>query len=131
MLMINLVNTSLYSFNKTYDYQSVCDPEKDSKAAAGPRSVFVVRYLLIRAGSHRFLSENYLFMHMQLLYLFHTPIGMGQKHFNKSLYCDCNSHLFLIIKIHNSNLIFSIPTCFILGFMFLSFSSLPLQTCSV
>lgn len=43
VLMINLVNTSLYSFNKTYDYQSVCDPEKDSKAAAGPRSVYVVR----------------------------------------------------------------------------------------
>ncbi|XP_061772773.1 voltage-dependent calcium channel subunit alpha-2/delta-1 isoform X2 [Nerophis ophidion] len=41
VLMINLVNTSLYSFNKTYDYQSVCDPEKDSKAAAGPRSFYV------------------------------------------------------------------------------------------
>ncbi|KAM4618751.1 voltage-dependent calcium channel subunit alpha-2/delta-1 [Polymixia lowei] len=41
VLMINLVNTSLYAFNKTYDYQSVCDPEKDSKAAAGPRTVFV------------------------------------------------------------------------------------------
>ncbi|XP_060932278.1 voltage-dependent calcium channel subunit alpha-2/delta-1 [Limanda limanda] len=41
VLMINLVNTSLYSFNKTYDYQSVCDPEKDSKAAAGTRSVYV------------------------------------------------------------------------------------------
>uniref|UniRef100_A0A8C2YZG5 Calcium voltage-gated channel auxiliary subunit alpha2delta 1 n=1 Tax=Cyclopterus lumpus TaxID=8103 RepID=A0A8C2YZG5_CYCLU len=41
VLMINLVNTSLYSFNKTYDYQSVCDPEKDSKAAAGRRSVYV------------------------------------------------------------------------------------------
>ncbi|KAK1887595.1 Voltage-dependent calcium channel subunit alpha-2/delta-1 [Dissostichus eleginoides] len=40
-LMINLVNTSLYSFNKTYDYQSVCDPEKGSKIAAGPRSVYV------------------------------------------------------------------------------------------
>uniref|UniRef100_A0A7N8YN54 Calcium voltage-gated channel auxiliary subunit alpha2delta 1 n=1 Tax=Mastacembelus armatus TaxID=205130 RepID=A0A7N8YN54_9TELE len=41
VLMINLVNTSLYAFNKTYDYQSVCDPEKDSKAAAGPRSIYV------------------------------------------------------------------------------------------
>uniref|UniRef100_A0A671Y9L3 Calcium voltage-gated channel auxiliary subunit alpha2delta 1 n=1 Tax=Sparus aurata TaxID=8175 RepID=A0A671Y9L3_SPAAU len=41
VLMINLVNTSLYAFNKTYDYQSVCDPERDSKAAAGPRSVYV------------------------------------------------------------------------------------------
>uniref|UniRef100_A0A669BEP4 Calcium voltage-gated channel auxiliary subunit alpha2delta 1 n=1 Tax=Oreochromis niloticus TaxID=8128 RepID=A0A669BEP4_ORENI len=45
VLMTNLVNTSLYSLNKTYDYQSVCDPEKDSKAAAGPRSVYVVRNL--------------------------------------------------------------------------------------
>lgn len=56
VLMINLVNTSLYSFNKTYDYQSVCDPEKDSKAAAGPRSVYVVRrgaVVTLRApGSH-------------------------------------------------------------------------------
>ncbi|XP_024912209.1 voltage-dependent calcium channel subunit alpha-2/delta-1 [Cynoglossus semilaevis] len=41
VLMINLVNSSLFSFNKTYDYQSVCDPEKDGKAAAGPRGVYV------------------------------------------------------------------------------------------
>uniref|UniRef100_A0AAZ3NQJ5 VWFA domain-containing protein n=1 Tax=Oncorhynchus tshawytscha TaxID=74940 RepID=A0AAZ3NQJ5_ONCTS len=40
-VMISLVNTSLYSFNKTYDYQSVCNPERDCKAAAGPRSVYV------------------------------------------------------------------------------------------
>lgn len=53
VVMINLVNTSLYSFNKTYDYQSICDPEKDSKAAAGPRSVYVVR---IRSLA---ISDNY------------------------------------------------------------------------
>ncbi|XP_045553045.1 voltage-dependent calcium channel subunit alpha-2/delta-1 [Salmo salar] len=41
VVMISLVNTSLYSFNKTYDYQSVCNPERDCKAAAGPRSVYV------------------------------------------------------------------------------------------
>ncbi|XP_066540610.1 voltage-dependent calcium channel subunit alpha-2/delta-1 isoform X2 [Hoplias malabaricus] len=41
ILMISLVNTSLYSFNKTYDYQSVCDPERETKAAAGPRSIYV------------------------------------------------------------------------------------------
>uniref|UniRef100_A0A8C7ID55 Calcium voltage-gated channel auxiliary subunit alpha2delta 1 n=1 Tax=Oncorhynchus kisutch TaxID=8019 RepID=A0A8C7ID55_ONCKI len=41
VVMISLVNTSLYSFNKTYDYQSVCNPEGDCKAAAGPRSVYV------------------------------------------------------------------------------------------
>ncbi|GAA6064898.1 voltage-dependent calcium channel subunit alpha-2/delta-1 isoform X5 [Tachysurus ichikawai] len=39
--MARLLNTSLYTFNKTYDYQSVCDPEKEPKAAAGPRSAYV------------------------------------------------------------------------------------------
>lgn len=41
VLMISLVNSSLFSFNKTYDYQSVCDPERETKAAAGPRSIYV------------------------------------------------------------------------------------------
>uniref|UniRef100_A0A671SH00 Voltage-dependent calcium channel subunit alpha-2/delta-1-like n=1 Tax=Sinocyclocheilus anshuiensis TaxID=1608454 RepID=A0A671SH00_9TELE len=41
VLMITLVNTTLFSFNKTYDYQSVCDPERETKAAAGPRSIYV------------------------------------------------------------------------------------------
>ncbi|XP_051512718.1 voltage-dependent calcium channel subunit alpha-2/delta-1-like [Myxocyprinus asiaticus] len=41
VLMITLVNTSLFSFNKTYDYQSVCDPERETKAAAGLRSICV------------------------------------------------------------------------------------------
>ncbi|XP_041110539.1 voltage-dependent calcium channel subunit alpha-2/delta-1 isoform X1 [Polyodon spathula] len=39
--MRNLIEVPLYSFNKSYDYQSVCDPERDTKAAAGLRSVFV------------------------------------------------------------------------------------------
>lgn len=67
VLMINLVNTSLYSFNKTYDYQSVCDPEKDSKAAAGPRSVYVVRCLshkrAVSASSQTVIACK--FIHMQ------------------------------------------------------------------
>ncbi|KAM8883598.1 voltage-dependent calcium channel subunit alpha-2/delta-1-like isoform 1-T1 [Synchiropus picturatus] len=41
ILMVNLVNSSLYTFKKTFDYQSLCDPQKESKAAAGLRSVFV------------------------------------------------------------------------------------------
>ncbi|XP_048465915.1 voltage-dependent calcium channel subunit alpha-2/delta-1 [Rhincodon typus] len=40
-LMRRLLNTSLYAFNKSYDFQSVCDPETETKAAAGLRSVFV------------------------------------------------------------------------------------------
>lgn len=47
VLMITLVNTSLFSFNKTYDYQSVCDPERETKAAAGLRSVYVVKNLIL------------------------------------------------------------------------------------
>lgn len=41
ILMKNLVNSSLYTFKKTFDYQSLCDPKKENKAAAGLRSVYV------------------------------------------------------------------------------------------
>lgn len=40
-LMKNLVNSSLFTSKSTYDYQSLCDPETESKAAAGLRSVYV------------------------------------------------------------------------------------------
>ncbi|XP_030416337.1 voltage-dependent calcium channel subunit alpha-2/delta-1 isoform X6 [Gopherus evgoodei] len=40
-LMRNLINMSLYAFNKSYDYQSVCDPEEEPKQGAGLRSVYV------------------------------------------------------------------------------------------
>uniref|UniRef100_A0A7N6BBN2 VWFA domain-containing protein n=1 Tax=Anabas testudineus TaxID=64144 RepID=A0A7N6BBN2_ANATE len=43
-LMRNL-NDSLFTLKKTYDYQSLCDPKKESKAAAGLRSVYVVTLL--------------------------------------------------------------------------------------
>uniref|UniRef100_A0AAQ4P6Z6 Calcium channel, voltage-dependent, alpha 2/delta subunit 1a n=1 Tax=Gasterosteus aculeatus aculeatus TaxID=481459 RepID=A0AAQ4P6Z6_GASAC len=42
ILMVNLVNSSLFTFKKTFNYQSLCHPEKESKAAAGLRSVYVV-----------------------------------------------------------------------------------------
>ncbi|TKS90812.1 Voltage-dependent calcium channel subunit alpha-2/delta-1 [Collichthys lucidus] len=41
ILMRNLVNSSLFTSKKTFDYQSLCDPKKKSKVAAGPRSVYV------------------------------------------------------------------------------------------
>uniref|UniRef100_A0A670YCU8 Calcium voltage-gated channel auxiliary subunit alpha2delta 1 n=1 Tax=Pseudonaja textilis TaxID=8673 RepID=A0A670YCU8_PSETE len=40
-LMRNLINMSLYAFNKSYDYQSVCDPEDEPKQGAGLRSINV------------------------------------------------------------------------------------------
>uniref|UniRef100_A0A3B1K254 Voltage-dependent calcium channel alpha-2/delta subunit conserved region domain-containing protein n=1 Tax=Astyanax mexicanus TaxID=7994 RepID=A0A3B1K254_ASTMX len=45
MLMLNLLNESLFSFNKTYDYQAVCFPTKENRSAAGLRSVYVVSSL--------------------------------------------------------------------------------------
>ncbi|XP_061085150.1 voltage-dependent calcium channel subunit alpha-2/delta-1a [Conger conger] len=41
ILMKTLVNISLYAFNKTYDYQSVCDPERGGKTTSGQRSVHI------------------------------------------------------------------------------------------
>ncbi|XP_077565864.1 voltage-dependent calcium channel subunit alpha-2/delta-1-like [Stigmatopora nigra] len=41
VLMINLVNSSLFTSKKSFDYQSLCDPVKESRAAAGLRSVYV------------------------------------------------------------------------------------------
>ncbi|XP_069556477.1 voltage-dependent calcium channel subunit alpha-2/delta-1a isoform X2 [Brachyistius frenatus] len=41
ILMKNLVNATLFTSKSTYDYQSLCDPERESKAAAGLRSVYV------------------------------------------------------------------------------------------
>ncbi|XP_028279145.1 voltage-dependent calcium channel subunit alpha-2/delta-1-like isoform X2 [Parambassis ranga] len=41
VLMRTLVNSSLFTSKSTYDYQSLCDPERESKAAAGLRSVYV------------------------------------------------------------------------------------------
>uniref|UniRef100_A0AAV2IWX2 VWFA domain-containing protein n=1 Tax=Knipowitschia caucasica TaxID=637954 RepID=A0AAV2IWX2_KNICA len=41
ILMVSLVNSSLFTSKKTFDYQSLCDPVKDTKAAAGLRSVYV------------------------------------------------------------------------------------------
>lgn len=41
-LMRHLVNISVYAFNKSYDYQSVCDPGAAPKQGAGHRSAYVV-----------------------------------------------------------------------------------------
>ncbi|XP_045144581.1 voltage-dependent calcium channel subunit alpha-2/delta-1 [Echinops telfairi] len=40
-LMRHLVNISLYAFNKSYDYQSVCEPGAAPKQGAGHRSAYV------------------------------------------------------------------------------------------
>lgn len=56
ILMRTLVNSSLFTFKKTFDYQSLCDPKKGSQAAAGPRSVYVVSYTSQTGSTFSFLS---------------------------------------------------------------------------
>lgn len=45
ILMVTLVNSSLFTSKMSYDYQSLCDPVKETKAAAGLRSVYVVSHI--------------------------------------------------------------------------------------
>ncbi|XP_060929692.1 voltage-dependent calcium channel subunit alpha-2/delta-1a [Limanda limanda] len=40
-VLMRSLNDSLFTYKQTYDYQSLCDPKKESKAAAGLRSVYV------------------------------------------------------------------------------------------
>nr|XP_043876966.1 voltage-dependent calcium channel subunit alpha-2/delta-1a isoform X2 [Solea senegalensis] len=40
-VLMRSLNDSLFTLKQTYDYQSQCDPKKESKAAAGLRSVYV------------------------------------------------------------------------------------------
>jgi voltage-dependent calcium channel alpha-2/delta-1 len=40
--MRHLINVSVYAFNKSYDYQSVCEPGAAPKQGAGHRSAYVV-----------------------------------------------------------------------------------------
>ncbi|KAL2102161.1 hypothetical protein ACEWY4_001329 [Coilia grayii] len=40
-MMMSLINSSLFSVRKTYDYLSMCEVHKESKSAAGLRSVYV------------------------------------------------------------------------------------------
>uniref|UniRef100_A0A674I535 Calcium voltage-gated channel auxiliary subunit alpha2delta 1 n=1 Tax=Terrapene triunguis TaxID=2587831 RepID=A0A674I535_9SAUR len=56
-LMRNLINMSLYAFNKSYDYQSVCDPEEEPKQGAGLRSAYVVSIRLPSYQHSPYLSE--------------------------------------------------------------------------
>uniref|UniRef100_A0A3B4Z7J3 Calcium channel, voltage-dependent, alpha 2/delta subunit 1a n=1 Tax=Seriola lalandi dorsalis TaxID=1841481 RepID=A0A3B4Z7J3_SERLL len=39
--LMRSLNDSLFTFKQTFDYQSLCDPKRESKAAAGLRSVYV------------------------------------------------------------------------------------------
>ena len=48
--MRHLINISVYAYNKSYDYQSVCEPGAAPKQGAGHRSAYVVSN--IHSASH-------------------------------------------------------------------------------
>uniref|UniRef100_A0A8C6P3A5 Calcium voltage-gated channel auxiliary subunit alpha2delta 1 n=1 Tax=Nothobranchius furzeri TaxID=105023 RepID=A0A8C6P3A5_NOTFU len=134
VLMISLVNTSLYSFNKTYDYQSVCDPEKDSKAAAGPRSIYVPTIAdLLSIGWWRYNTTSSLillcFLYLDLSFPVESadediPDAMfkesciteqtqyffdnDERSYSGTLDCGNCSRLYRAEKIPNTNLVFLI-----------------------
>uniref|UniRef100_A0A673ASM8 Calcium voltage-gated channel auxiliary subunit alpha2delta 1 n=1 Tax=Sphaeramia orbicularis TaxID=375764 RepID=A0A673ASM8_9TELE len=108
VLMINLVNTSLYSFNKTYDYQSVCDPEKDSKAAAGPRSVYVVGYSLTSLESGDEDIPDAMFKESCITEQTQYFFDNDERSYSGVLDCGNCSRMYRAEKLPNTNLVFLI-----------------------
>uniref|UniRef100_A0A8D0G9G3 VWFA domain-containing protein n=1 Tax=Sphenodon punctatus TaxID=8508 RepID=A0A8D0G9G3_SPHPU len=126
-LMRNFINMSLYAFNKSYDYQSVCDPEEEPKQGAGLRSAYVptiadILHLGWWASAALFLSLT--FPHYleadeddftaalskqsciteQTQYFFEND----EKTFSGILDCGNCSRLFHAEKVSNTNLVFII-----------------------
>lgn len=101
-LMRRLLNTSLYAFNKSYDFQSVCDPESETKAAAGLRSVYVVSDALhinsdvayVLKQLHAEKMENWNRLHFTLLFFF-PNLSWGS--FNWNFYCTLETWYSLLI----------------------------------
>uniref|UniRef100_A0A8C2ISZ2 Calcium voltage-gated channel auxiliary subunit alpha2delta 1 n=1 Tax=Cyprinus carpio TaxID=7962 RepID=A0A8C2ISZ2_CYPCA len=111
VLMITLVNSSLFSFNKTYDYQSVCDPERETKAAAGPRSIYVPTIAdMLTVGwwastddlSDAFSKESCITEQTQ--YFFENE----NKSFSGAMDCGNCSRMYRAEKLPNTNLVFLI-----------------------
>uniref|UniRef100_A0A4W3J406 Calcium channel, voltage-dependent, alpha 2/delta subunit 1a n=1 Tax=Callorhinchus milii TaxID=7868 RepID=A0A4W3J406_CALMI len=116
-LMRRLLNASLYSFSKSYDYQSVCDPESETKAGAGLRSVYVpsiADILNIADTDSDDFSEPFAkssCITEQTQYYFYNDTDS----FSGLVDCGNCSRLFHAQKLSDTNLVFilveSKPTC--------------------
>uniref|UniRef100_A0A8L0DN44 Calcium channel, voltage-dependent, alpha 2/delta subunit 1a n=1 Tax=Oncorhynchus mykiss TaxID=8022 RepID=A0A8L0DN44_ONCMY len=105
ILMVNLVNMSLFTLNKTYDYQSVCDPKRESKgSAAGLRSVYVVSYItdILNVGWLASAAESCITEQTQYFY------DNEEKSFRGTLDCENCSRMFHAEKLWKTNLVFVI-----------------------
>uniref|UniRef100_A0A3B3ZI21 VWFA domain-containing protein n=1 Tax=Periophthalmus magnuspinnatus TaxID=409849 RepID=A0A3B3ZI21_9GOBI len=110
ILMVSLVNSSLFTSKKTFDYQSLCDPVKESKAAAGLRSVYVptiadilsVGWWATAALSDAMLKE--VCITEQTQYLFES----SNLSFRGTVDCENCSRIYHAEKLPKTNLVFII-----------------------
>uniref|UniRef100_A0A8K9WYN3 Calcium channel, voltage-dependent, alpha 2/delta subunit 1a n=1 Tax=Oncorhynchus mykiss TaxID=8022 RepID=A0A8K9WYN3_ONCMY len=104
ILMVNLVNMSLFTLNKTYDYQSVCDPKRESKgSAAGLRSVYVPTIAdILNVGWLASAAESCITEQTQYFY------DNEEKSFRGTLDCENCSRMFHAEKLWKTNLVFVI-----------------------
>uniref|UniRef100_A0A452UP12 Calcium voltage-gated channel auxiliary subunit alpha2delta 1 n=1 Tax=Ursus maritimus TaxID=29073 RepID=A0A452UP12_URSMA len=93
-LMRHLVNISVYAFNKSYDYQSVCEPGAAPKQGAGPRSAYVVSNVPSSYFTHCITEQTQYFF------------DNDSKSFSGVLDCGNCSRIFHVEKLMNTNLIF-------------------------
>ncbi|XP_057711293.1 voltage-dependent calcium channel subunit alpha-2/delta-1a [Corythoichthys intestinalis] len=136
ILMINLVNSSLFTSKKSFDYQSLCDPVKETKAAAGLRSVYVpsivdilnvgwwataaawsiVQQLLVSITFPNFLhaadmeEDTSDILHKEVCITEQTQyyFGTSDTSFKGMLDCENCSRLYHAEKLPNTNLVFII-----------------------
>uniref|UniRef100_A0A8C6WT10 Calcium channel, voltage-dependent, alpha 2/delta subunit 1a n=1 Tax=Neogobius melanostomus TaxID=47308 RepID=A0A8C6WT10_9GOBI len=109
ILMASLVNSSLFTFKNTFDYQSLCDPVKETKAAAGLRSVYVptIADILNVAEIDDTISDamrKEVCITEQTQYMFETP----DLTFRGTLDCENCSRLYHAEKLPKTNLVFII-----------------------
>ena len=86
-LMRHLVNISVYAFNKSYDYQSVCEPGAAPKQGAGHRSAYVVSNI---QSTHPFSLRDAWCRLILWLFLFYF-IAINSRHLTHWLvgHCSC------------------------------------------
>uniref|UniRef100_A0A7N8X883 Calcium channel, voltage-dependent, alpha 2/delta subunit 1a n=1 Tax=Mastacembelus armatus TaxID=205130 RepID=A0A7N8X883_9TELE len=102
VLMRSLKDT-LFTFKKTYDYQSLCDPKKESKAAAGPRSVYVVSYITDILNIGWWVTAAVCITEQTQFYFMNNNVS-----FKGTVDCENCSRLYHAEKLPNTNLVFII-----------------------
>uniref|UniRef100_A0A3B3UNY8 Calcium channel, voltage-dependent, alpha 2/delta subunit 1a n=1 Tax=Poecilia latipinna TaxID=48699 RepID=A0A3B3UNY8_9TELE len=109
-LMRTLVNSSLFTAKSTYDYQSLCEPKRESKAAAGLRSIYVPTIAdILNLGclffpnmdTIRFILPSEVCITEQTQYFFEN----NESSFGGLFECANSTRQYLAEKVPNTNLV--------------------------